>query len=414
MKWLLEAGVITKDGDVWQVFEERLEQADVPSTLRSVLQARLDALTPSERLALQRASVIGRVFWDNAVESLGADSGPATRGDDATDDALDRLRSREVVFQREQSAFEHTREFLFKHALLRDVAYEGVLRRHRRAYHGLAARWFEEMAARTRRADEYAGLIANHYANAGDRESAARWYLAAGRQAASVNGLADAARLLGLGIDLAPTAATLVRFDLLLEREAVLDRIGDRSAQEVDLEVLSALVAAVDDPVRRIRLLLTRCRWTFHHSDYAAQHEAAQEAFALARQSGHPDLEAEASLWIGKGLAWQGQHRGAREALDRALVGARSLGLRKVITETLRYLAIVANNVSEFPRAEALLREAIDGAPRGGRRRRRERRPRAAGHGVLQRRLVRRGEEHAGSRPADRGRHRGSATARPS
>jgi len=357
VKLLLEAGVITTDGETWHVYEDRLAQAKVPPTLRSVLQAGLDALSTSERLALQRASVIGRVFWDDAVGALRGDrdQAPALTDPPASDE-LDRLRESEVVYQREQSAFDQTREFLFKHALLRDAAYEGVLRRHRQTYHGLAARWFEQMAERTRRADEYAGLIADHYANAGDGEAAARWFLTAGQHATSVHGLADAKRLLDRGLELAPESATLVRFDLLLAREAVLDRIGDRAAQEVDL---AALVRDVDDPVRRIRLLLTRCRWTFHHSQYDEQAAAAQEATTLAQAAGLDELVNEARLWSGKGLAWQGEHQAARDALDQALAGARRVGQRRVVTETLRYLAIVATNVSENERAEALFHEAI-------------------------------------------------------
>jgi class 3 adenylate cyclase/tetratricopeptide (TPR) repeat protein len=360
VKWLLEAGVIVKDAEVWTVLEDRLEDVKVPSTLRSVIQARIDSLTAAERLALQRAAVIGRVFWDDAVDSLRAERDLAlTAPDIATSDALDRLRGREVVYQREQSAFDHTREFLFKHALLRDVAYDGVLRRHRQTYHGLAARWFEQMAERTRRADEYAGLIADHYANAGDLEAAARWYLVAGQQAASVHGLADATRLLGQGLASVPDAATQLRFDLLLARESVLDRLGDRAAQQADLGVLDTLVTEIDDPGRRVRLLITRCRWAFHRSEYDVQEVAAQEAIALARAAGLEDLETEALLWRGKGLAWAGSHQAARDLLAEALSRARRLGLRKVVTEALRYLAIVASNVSEFPEAEALLQEAI-------------------------------------------------------
>ena len=164
VNWFLEAEVITREADTWHVVEERFEQAQVPATLRSVLQARLDALSTTERLTLQRASVIGRVFWDDAVESLGADGDNAEAVDLPISDALDQLRGREVVYQREKSAFDHNREFLFKHALLRDVAYEGMLRRHRRTYHRFAARWFERMAETSRRTDEYAGLIADHHA----------------------------------------------------------------------------------------------------------------------------------------------------------------------------------------------------------------------------------------------------------
>jgi class 3 adenylate cyclase/tetratricopeptide (TPR) repeat protein len=362
VNWLIEAEVITTGDDTWLVLDERLEGTEVPDTLRSVLQARLEALPAGERLALQRASVVGRIFWDDAVEFLRIDGDQAlTTPDVPTGEALDRLRHRDLVHRREKSVFERNREFLFKHALLRDVAYEGMLRRHRRNYHRLAAKWFERMVESSQRRGEHAGVIADHHANSGDREAAARWYYVAGEQAASVQALADARRLLARGIDLAPESATLLRFDLLLAREAVLDRLGDRPAQQRDLAKLDELEPAVTegDPVRRVRLLLTRARWRFHHSEYAAQEESAREAIDVAHSAGLTDLEADARLWLGKGLTWAGQHEPAREALDSAASAARERGQRRVLSESLRYLAIVASNVSEFPKARALLAEVI-------------------------------------------------------
>jgi class 3 adenylate cyclase/tetratricopeptide (TPR) repeat protein len=362
VNWFLEAGVITKDAEVWHVYEDRLDEAKVPATLRSVLQARLDALSPAERSTLQPASVIGRVFWDDAIESLRAGGDPVFAATDAaTSDTLEQLRGRDVIHRREKSAFDHNREFLFKHALLRDVAYEGMLRRQRRTYHAAAAKWFEQITERTGRTDEYAAVIADHHASGGDREAAAAWYLIAGQQAASVHGLADALRLLGRGIELAPEPARIVRFDLLLARESVLDRVGDRAAQKADLAALDAIEPAVAeiDPVRCVRLLLTRCRWAFHQSEYGNQQALAREAIEMTRSAGLDDLEPEARLWLGKGLTWEGQHAAATDALDAALAGARARGQRRVITESLRYLAIVASNVSEYPRARALLAEAI-------------------------------------------------------
>jgi tetratricopeptide (TPR) repeat protein len=361
VNWLIEADVITRHGETWQIAEERLHQAEVPATLRSVLQARLDALSSAERRTLQRASVVGRIFWDDAVDALVAGDHQPAAAEIPTGDALDQLRRREVVYQREKSAFEHNREFLFKHALLRDVAYEGMLRRHRRAYHRLAAKWYERIVERTQRADEYAGVIADHHANAEQRAEAARWYLVAGQQAAAVHGLADARRLLGLGVEFVPESDTLLRFDLLIARETVLYRLGERAAQEADLAALDSLEGAVadTDPQRLGRLLLTRSRWAFHQSDYAGQEASARRAIDLARSAGIATLEAEARLWLGKGLTWESRHQDAREALDAALEAARANGQRRVVTETLRYLAIVAGNISEFARAKELLAEVI-------------------------------------------------------
>ncbi len=80
VKWLLDAGVITKDGETWHVRDQPIDQTRVPPTLRGLLQARLDALSPVERATLQRAAVVGRVFWDAAVDSLARDSGPVGPG----------------------------------------------------------------------------------------------------------------------------------------------------------------------------------------------------------------------------------------------------------------------------------------------------------------------------------------------
>ena len=127
----------------------------MPSTLKGVLQSRLDALSAQERNLLQRASVVGRVFWDQAVAHI-------TDGADDPDDqaatlgSLDNLRRREVLLQREVSRFATAREFLFKHALLRDVAYDGVLRAQRERYHRGAAQWLAETSAAVGREDEYA------------------------------------------------------------------------------------------------------------------------------------------------------------------------------------------------------------------------------------------------------------------
>jgi class 3 adenylate cyclase/tetratricopeptide (TPR) repeat protein len=355
IRWLLDAKVIVKDGERWTISEEAIEQAPVPSTLRGVLQARLDALSPVEHRTLQRAAIIGRVFWDEAVERLQSIAHTAAS---PVHESLELLRGREVVFKREQSVFEGAGEYLFKHALLRDVAYDSVLRTHRQAYHGLAARWLEQMTERSRRADQYAGLIADHHERAGAAPAAAHWYLRAGRQAAAVHGLQEGTRLLERGIALAPDDDRALRFDLLLARENVLNQLGDRDAQLADLAAAEEILVGLDDPARCIAVLLARTRFAFNASEYRQQAELAGRAVELARESGLADEEANALLWWGRGLAWEGEHDAADDVLDQALARARTTGQAKVAGEALRYRAIVANNRSDFPAALALLEES--------------------------------------------------------
>ena len=352
VKWLVEQGLI-RTGDRWHVDEAALAGLRVPPTLKGVLQARLDALSPVERNAVQRASVVGRVFWDGAV-SAAAGLSPET-----TQVALDGLRAREVVYRREQSSFVGACECVFKHALVRDVAYESVLRTRRQSDHARIARWLADATQRSGRADEYAGLIAGHHEQAGEDAAAAAWYLRAGRHAAKVFANTDALALLGKALATAAGDHAL-RFDVLAERESVLDRLGDRPAQEADLDAMAVELTEVDDPRRKAQLLVARARWSFLHSDYAAQSVFASEGAALARAAGLLDMEANAVLWWGKGLTWAYEHDEARSTLEQALALARRAGLRSDEAETLRYLAIVASNQSRLAEAEQLLHETLE------------------------------------------------------
>jgi predicted ATPase len=125
----------------------------VPATLTGVLQARLDSLPHAARDMLQRASVVGRIFWDGAVAALSASEPPTTTPVDVAP-LLDEVRKRELVFRREHSSFAGSQEYIFKHLILHDVTYETVLLRLRRVYHKQVARWLEANAGeRLPRAD---------------------------------------------------------------------------------------------------------------------------------------------------------------------------------------------------------------------------------------------------------------------
>jgi serine/threonine protein kinase/tetratricopeptide (TPR) repeat protein len=180
IKMLIDRKVILPGPDRWQVDATELLEVRVPATLTGVLQARLDGLSPWEKTVLQRASVIGREFWDVVIERF--DTEPARSWAEAeTRSALEALRRKELIYQREVSSFAGAREYTFKHALLRDVTYESVLKRERRKYHLLAAEWLVEKSGE--RVHEYAGIIAEHYERAQESERAAKWYGRAGDQA---------------------------------------------------------------------------------------------------------------------------------------------------------------------------------------------------------------------------------------
>jgi class 3 adenylate cyclase len=107
IKMLIEDGVIVKGAERWRVELGRLTSVPVPPTLTGVLQARLDWLPLEERTVMQRASVVGRRFWDRPVVRIcsSADEGI---GEEGVLNALSALLDREMVFQRKTSAFDGT------------------------------------------------------------------------------------------------------------------------------------------------------------------------------------------------------------------------------------------------------------------------------------------------------------------
>jgi DNA-binding SARP family transcriptional activator len=127
--------------------------ADVPDSVQAVLSARIDLLPPVEKAALQAASVIGRVFWRGPVREL--------LGGEAPDFAV--LEARDFIRRRSGPSLAGEREFAFKHALTREVAYASVPRARRARLHADFAAWIERFGGGR---DEHAPYLAHHYAEA--------------------------------------------------------------------------------------------------------------------------------------------------------------------------------------------------------------------------------------------------------
>jgi len=148
---LADRGVIARRNGGWS-FGELPPDFSLPDTIQAVLAARIDLLAPVEKEALQAAAVIGRVFWAGPVRTL---------IDDSPDFAV--LEDRAFVRSRAGSSIAGEQEFVIKHALTREVAYDSLLKARRAPLHAAFAEWLE---ARSEGEDEYAAMLAHHYAEA--------------------------------------------------------------------------------------------------------------------------------------------------------------------------------------------------------------------------------------------------------
>src|SRR5262245_51608317 len=95
-----------------------------------------------------------------------------------------------MILRREESGFAGTVEFVFRHAILRDVTYETLVPRQRRAYHKQVADWLLAMGGE--RASELTLLVASHYERAGEPGLAADQLRRAGEAATLVGAYEEA------------------------------------------------------------------------------------------------------------------------------------------------------------------------------------------------------------------------------
>ena len=333
----------------WIIHMDRLSDAIVPATLTGVLQARLDALPATEKAALQRAAVVGRLFWDAAVDYISEEPAPAA-------DLWSDLGRREIIFPREGSAFEGAHEYVFKHALLRDVTYESVLRRRRRGYHRRAAEWL--IRASGDRVDEYADVIAAHFAQAED-PAEAEWQARAGRQAAARYATAEAIRAFSRALDLIPAEEQARRYDLLLDRRRIYHLLGERQQEAADVAALRQLADALDDPRRQSQAALETTRYYLATSAYEQALQTSAAATAAAVQAGDIELEARAHSLYGNALMFLGDYDGARAAMQHGLNLARRVDAKQVQMETLRILGVLAEEQGNFEDQAHYYEEAL-------------------------------------------------------
>ena len=135
----------------------------VPTSVRGIIAARLDALSPEQKATIQDAAVVGRVVWPGAVARV------AGRSRWAVEETLVRLEARRLLRRRQESRVESEDEYTFEHSLIREVAYAGIVRAERSHKHAMAAEWLGEAAgARGPRID----AIADHLSAAYDYAAA--------------------------------------------------------------------------------------------------------------------------------------------------------------------------------------------------------------------------------------------------
>ena len=152
---------------------EETSSGALPTSIRGIVAARLDALPQRERALLLDAAVVGKVFWNGALRAVSPASPDIER-------VLEQLEFRDLVRREPASIIEGEQQWAFTHVLIRDVAYDLLARADRARRHALVAEFFERS---TGASVEAIGSLARHWRDAGDYERAVEQLSLAAEQA---------------------------------------------------------------------------------------------------------------------------------------------------------------------------------------------------------------------------------------
>ena len=213
----------------------------LPDSLEAVITARIDRLVPTDRTLLRHASVLGISFTEELLRAVLPEQ-PGAKGHDAW------LRVAEFVERDEHGTLR------FRHALIRDVAYEGLPYQHRRELHARAGEAIEKGSGD--HPEDEASRLSLHFFMAQRYDKAWRYSRLAGEGAQAIYANAEAAELYGRALEAARRSKEIPPGEVALVMEALGDvrqRAGDSKKADVAYRAARRLLA--EDLVGEARLL---------------------------------------------------------------------------------------------------------------------------------------------------------------
>jgi hypothetical protein len=330
----------------------------LPRRVEGLIASRLDALTTRAAEAAGTAAVIGRSFdFRLFVAATGLH-------DDAAAAVVEELVRRYVLHETDG-------QLDFRHARIRDVAYERLTGARRAALHRRIGEAIERVHGAD--LDDHALALAAHYRDAGAWERAARWFRRAGemafarfanrQSAAYFEGALEMMRRLAPGDDTRGEA-----IDLRFELHNVWSRLRDLEASHRVLAEASALARARGDRTRLRHALVHLCSLSVRQADYRGALDAAVEAQGIPGAGADVALRVRTSYDGGVASCAIGDIRRARELLA---VNVRELAARRaerfgtvcsLFVSSCTWLSLAAADLGDFAAARAFGRRGVETA----------------------------------------------------
>lgn len=292
---LLESRALVRHQGQWRLRDTG--EPDVPPVLERLVRSRVDRLSPAAREVIGVASVLGTQFPQPLLATVLEGSVLEGRDAGSLDQAVKELLARDLL---REAAGPSEVSFRFRHGLIQEAVYEGLLQGERRQLHGRAA-WALEANFAER--PEGAALLGRHFAAAGETERALRYLEIAGdyATAAFANDEAVSSFRAALAIADEQPASSDAGTDAAIELRAklanVLWRTGRRAqAREAFQDAL--ILADSTDPFRRAQLLTRLGRLEISEQRYETATDALDQAEKLLAELPVDTDDATADVWL--------------------------------------------------------------------------------------------------------------------
>jgi class 3 adenylate cyclase/tetratricopeptide (TPR) repeat protein len=309
VRTLVEHGVLTgRPGDYR--LARPVDVIDVPATVQAVLAARIDRLAAGDKRLVQCASVIGDRVPVALLQAV-ADVPP-----DDVREGLARLRAGEFLY--ESRTFPEP-EYLFKHGLTRQVAYNSLLQGRRRALHGRIVEYIE--GRYPDRLNEHVERLADHARRGELWDRAARHLREAGAKAFAHSANREAVTWFEQALDvlrhLPETPERHVEgIDVHLGLRNALTLLGEHQRTLEHLRQAESLAEQVGDRARLARVLSFKTNVLVLLGAHERAIEAGGRARELAEALGDAGMRTVTGVYIGRAHLFLGDFRAAIEILE--------------------------------------------------------------------------------------------------
>jgi class 3 adenylate cyclase/tetratricopeptide (TPR) repeat protein len=359
---LVEQGALTQHGMSWRLGVSA-DELRVPDTVQGIILARLDRLEDPLKRVLQVASVVGPVLPYSVLAKVSGANGQLSA----------RLRDLQRLDLLRETRRRPDVEYVFKHALIRDVAYGTLLSRQRKQLHRRVGEAMEALLGE--RLGEFQSIIAEHFLRAEAWAQAADYLLRAGDEAARLSADAEARghyeKAMHVLLRLPDTVENRRRrVDTTLKQVAV-SSIADRPdlnlARLAAAEALAGELPTVASATDEDRLRLARVRYwmgRIHHVSGDPRQAIAhyRQVLAIGQELGDEQLTAIPSAMIGMALAVQGQWAKAGQLLSQAVPALERAGEWREWCRVVGYLGISVVARGDYHRGVAEAQRALDRA----------------------------------------------------